>query len=319
MKPVRTIKYVSRQTGLSVHVIRVWEKRYGVVRPMRAPNNRRLYTEEDVERLRLLREATQAGHSIGQIGTSTLAELQRLVREAEPAPPQPGRARAQTTPEDHAQRVTRALAAIERLDALALSRLLDQAAVDMGSPAVLQKFIAPLAERVGELWRNGDLTIAHEHFATGRITEFLSAFARPYAENIAAPHIVLATPPGQLHELGAIIVGAAARSHGWRTTYLGAALPVEELAGALRNLEPRAVGLSIVYPPDDEAMRRDLVKLAGLLPTGCALIIGGRSASAYADTAAKIKAIQVAGLSDLFPVLDSLQRPVRAGAKRPSK
>ncbi len=109
------------------------------------------------------------------------------------------------------------------------------------------------------------------------------------------PIIVLATPPGQLHELGAIIVGAAARSHGWRTTYLGAALPVEELAGALRNLEPRAVGLSIVYPPDDAAMRRDLVKLAGLLPNDCALIIGGRSASAYSDTARKIKAIEVGG------------------------
>ncbi len=188
MKPVRTIKYVARQTGLSVHVIRVWEKRYRAVQPTRAANNRRLYTEEDVERLRLLREATQAGHSIGQIGTASLSQLQRLVREAAPAPPSPKRGRAAATPESHAQRFTQALVAIENLDAPALSRLLDQAAVEMGSPAVLQKFIAPLAERVGDLWRDGELTIAHEHFATGRITEFLSAFARPYAENISAPH-----------------------------------------------------------------------------------------------------------------------------------
>lgn len=319
MKPVRTIKYVSRQTGLSVHVIRVWEKRYGAVRPLRASNNRRLYTEEDVERLRLLREATQAGHSIGQIGTASLAQLQRLVREAGPALPSTGRGRVIATAESHAQRIAQAMTAIEKMDAPAFSKILDQAAVALGSPAVLQKFIAPLAERVGDLWRQGELTIAHEHFATGRITEFLSAFARPYAENISASHLVLATPPGQLHELGAIIVGAAARSHGWRTTYLGAALPVEELAGALRHLAPRAVGLSIVYPPDDNALRRDLVKLDGLLPNGCALILGGRSASAYSDVARKIKAIEVRELAELFPVLDSLQRSNRSRAGTRSK
>lgn len=319
MKPVRTIKFVARQTGLSVHVIRVWEKRYGAVRPIRASNNRRLYTEEDVERLRLLREATLAGHSIGQIGTASLPQLERLLREAGPA--LSARAGMSTAEKQGVaeQMLERAVALIVAMDFRALTKLLDRAAVELGSPAVLQKFIAPLAERVGDLWREGELTIAHEHFATAHITEFLGTFARPYAENVSSPHLVLATPPGQLHELGAIIVAAAARSHGWRTTYLGAALPVEELAGALRNLQPRAVGLSIVYPPDDRALRRDLAKLRELLPKDCALLLGGRSASGYTDVARKVKAIQVESLEDLFPVLDALQRSKRADAKPRSK
>src|ERR687893_2534240 len=81
MRPVRTIKLVARQTGLSVHTIRVWEKRYGAVRPVRASNNRRLYSDEDVDRLKLLRQATMAGHSIGQIARSSAAELRRLLRD----------------------------------------------------------------------------------------------------------------------------------------------------------------------------------------------------------------------------------------------
>jgi len=315
MKPVRTINFVARQTGLSVQVIRVWEKRYGAVKPVRAENNRRLYSEEDVERLRLLSEATQAGHAIGQIATASLAELQRLVRDTPPPRASSGKTRAEATEEVASRLIENAIAIIADLDARAFRKLLDRAAVELGSPAVLQRFIAPLAERVGDLWRAGDFTIAHEHFASTHITDFLATFARPYAENVLSPHLVLATPPGQLHELGAVIVAAAARSHGWRTTYLGAALPVEEIVGALRNIEPRALGLSIVYPPDDSALRRDLEKLRELLPKECALLIGGRSSSGYTDLLRKIKAIEVRKLEELYPVLDKLQRAPSAAAK----
>ena len=319
MKPVRTINFVARQTGLSVQVIRVWEKRYGAVQPVRADNNRRLYTEEDVERLRLLRDATQAGHAIGQIATASLEELQRLVQETPPIPRPGAKTRGEESEKVASGLIEHAIVSIADLDVRSFRKLLDRAAVELGSPAVLQRFIAPLAERVGELWRAGDFTIAQEHFASAQITDFLATFARPYAENVTAPHLVLATPPGQLHELGAIIVAAAARSHGWRTTYLGAALPVEEMVGALRNLQPRALGLSIVYPPDDAALRRDLEKLRELLPKECALLIGGRSSSGYTDLLRKIKAIEVRQLEDLFPVLDKLQRPQSATAAKPKR
>ncbi|MBA2241802.1 MAG: MerR family transcriptional regulator [Chthoniobacterales bacterium] len=315
MKPVRTIKFVARHTGLSVHTIRVWEKRYGAVRPVRASNNRRLYTEEDVERLRLLREATLAGHTISQIARASLPELQRLLRDVGEAIP-PARKRGQEQ-DALAEMIDAALVAVTAFDARAILKLLDRAAVELGSPGVLQRFIAPMAERIGELWRDGSLTIAHEHFATNHITQFLTTFARPYTENTQALHLVLATPTGQLHELGAEIVAAAARSHGWRTTYLGAGLPVEEFVGALRNLKPRAVGLSIVFPPDDEPLRRDLRKLGELLPKGCALLIGGRASSGYEDILREIKAIRVEKLEDLFPVLESLQRrPSRRTGQR---
>ncbi|MGI8821338.1 MAG: MerR family transcriptional regulator [Chthoniobacterales bacterium] len=313
MKPIRTIKVVARQTGLSEQLIRVWEKRYRAVQPVRAGNNRRLYTEEDVERLRLLREATQAGHSISQIAQATLPELQRLTKGRGRMPPTVSV--QVSNAELVARLIEQASAAIVELDGPALVSVLERGAVELGSPAVLQKFIAPLASHIGDQWRAGELNIAHEHFATDQLTAFLHDFARPYAESMSAPHLVLATPSGQLHELGAIIVAAAARSHGWRTTYLGAALPVEELAGALARLQPRAVGLSIVYPPDDAALRRDLRKLGRLLAPDCALLVGGESAASYTELLQTIGAIYVAQLDDLFPVLNGLQRS-RSGSGR---
>lgn len=306
MKPVRTIKVVARETGLSAHAIRVWERRYGAVRPVRAANNRRLYSETDVERLRLLHQATAAGHSIGQIAQATVPELERLLRQSLTRGSAPAR-RLRGERDATEDLLGAAIRAVERIDAGDLRDLLDRAAVELGSPAMLQKFVAPLAVEIGERWRKGELNVAHEHFATNVITEFLTHFARPYPTGRSALHLVLATPTGQLHELGAIVAGAAARSHGWRTTYLGSSLPIEEFAGAARRLEPRAVALSIVFPPDDELLTADLLKLPKLLPSNCAVIVGGRSASAYAAVLRKIKAIQVSELEGIFPVLDQLQ------------
>ena len=319
MRPVRTIKLVARQTGLSVHTIRVWEKRYGAVRPVRAANNRRLYSDDDIERLKLLRQATMAGHSISQIAQSSAAELRRLLRDDlttrnsdRATEPRKERGVADDL-------IAAAVRATERLDLADLRDLLDRAAVELGQPAMLHKFVAPFAMEVGERWRKGDLNVAHEHFATSTLTVFLAGFARPYPPGSSAHHFVIATPTGQLHELGAIIAAAAAQSHGWRATYLGSSLPIEELVGAATQLKARAIGLSIVFPPDDALLTQDLLKLPKLLPPDCAVIVGGRSVRTYSETLEQIKAIPVNSLEELYPVLDSLQQTKRASAAKRAK
>ncbi len=307
MPPLRTIKAVAHQTGLSVHAIRVWEKRYGAVKPARSENKRRLYSEEDVERLRLLRKATLAGHSIGQIARASLPQLRKLLAEK-----QSGRAPGALEPDEQQRRIETltagAIEAIRAFEADEYDALLDRAAAEFGSPAVLHLFIGPLTERVGELWRAGDFMIAHEHFASHGLSDFLSRFGRPVADSEFAPRLLVTTPPGHLHELGALLVAAAARTHGWRATHLGASLPIEELAGAASRLGARAVGLSIVYPAEDEALFHDLRRLRELLPSDCAILVGGRLAGEYGTVIREIKAIRLENLPDLYPVLDKLAR-----------
>src|SRR4051812_36519025 len=126
MKPVRTINFVARHTGLTIHTIRIWEKRYGAVRPVRAENNRRLYTEEEVERLRLLREVTLAGHAIGQIARRPLSQLERLVREAGVPLLDARKVRAKQTSETTTALIEQAIGLITNFDAQGLPKLLER-------------------------------------------------------------------------------------------------------------------------------------------------------------------------------------------------
>ena len=258
-EPHHAIKVASRRTGLSAHVIRVWEKRYGAVAPVRTGTNRRLYSDEQIERLGLLRDLTRAGHSIGLIARLPARELRKLAAAASgsTADSSPAISRA----EQVAPVVQECLTAVQALDSTALEETLKRAATSFGAQGLLQRVVAPLAQQVGDLWRNGTITAAHEHFASAVIRIFLGHAAQPFADAETAPVLVVATPGGQLHELGALLVGAAAANLGWHVTYLGASLPAAEIAGAARQNRAVAVALSLVYPEDDPRLGAELARL----------------------------------------------------------
>src|SRR6187401_880800 len=69
---------VARLAGLSTHALRVWERRYGVPSPARSDGGARLYSESELERLRLLKRAVDRGHPIGRLVPLGLEELERL-------------------------------------------------------------------------------------------------------------------------------------------------------------------------------------------------------------------------------------------------
>lgn len=306
------IKVVVRRTGLSAHVIRIWEKRYGAVRPQRTGTNRRLYSEEQIERLSLLRDVTSAGHSIGPVAGLPLAKLRALAAETQASPrrrPQESKAPGAVTLFDEC------VAAVKHLDVGALEGALRRGAVELGGQGLLQRVIAPLAQTIGDLWRDGVITAAHEHFASAVIRIFLGHAAKPFAGSDESPVLVVATPTGQLHELGALLVGAAAANLGWHVTYLGASLPAAEIAGAVRQNRARAVALSVVYPEDDPRLDGELARLREMLPREVALLAGGRAAPAYRGSLEKAGALLMKDLSHLCATLDDLRRPARLRAK----
>ena len=150
-----SIKIVARRTGLSAHVIRIWEKRYGATTPERTATNRRLYSEEQIDRLSLLRDLTQAGHSISNVAKLPLAKLKALATEASPTPARltPAHAGSPAT----ATHLDESLAAVKALNSPALEAALKRAATTLGNQGLLQRVIAPLAQRIGELWRDDAL------------------------------------------------------------------------------------------------------------------------------------------------------------------
>lgn len=297
---------------MSAHVIRIWEKRYRAVEPERTETNRRLYSEHDIERLALLRELTHAGHGIGSIATlqtETLRELAASTHSGNQIVPVSAGA------DGASGLLAECVAAVKALNAPALEGALKRGELQLGSQGLLQKVIGPLAQQIGDLWREGTITAAHEHFASAVIRLFLGHAAKPFAGADGAPVVVIATPTGQLHELGALLAGAAAANVGWHVTYLGASLPAAEIAGAARQNQARAVALSIVYPEDDSRIEGELVRLRELLPSEVPILIGGRAMPAYQSAVDKIGALPMNDLLQLSFTLDELRKPARRTAK----
>jgi DNA-binding transcriptional MerR regulator/methylmalonyl-CoA mutase cobalamin-binding subunit len=312
------IKAVARLTGLSAYVIRIWEHRYGAVKPERTGTNRRLYSLPQIERLTLLREMSQAGHNIGLIARLPTERLRELAAEAgslrphENLRPRPaGTAVAQSD----ISLIEECVAAVEALDATALEAAFKRGVRALGTVGLLQRVVGPLAQRIGEMWINGTITAAHEHLASAVMRNFLWNSAKPYGEPKNGPVLVVATPAGQLHELGALLVAALATNLGWRVTYLGASLPAAEIAGAALQSGARAVALSLVYPADDPGLAGELIRLRELLPDETDLVAGGRAAPAYRETLESIGAFLIGDLSEAAPKLEALRRP----ASRPAK
>ena len=308
----QAIKVVARRTGLSAHVIRIWEKRYGAVEPERTGTNRRLYSDEQIERLSLLRDITQAGHSIGHVAKLPTEKLRQLAKESHDTNGHASRSRAAAPAVPAAYTfLDECVAAVKSLDARALEETLKRAATDLGAQGLLQRVVAPLAQTIGDLWRDGTITAAHEHFASAVIRVFLGHAAKPFAGTESAPVLVVATPAGQIHELGALLVGASAANLGWHVTYLGASLPAAEIAGAARQNRARAVALSLVYPEDDPRLEGELTRLHESLPPEVTLLVGGRATPAYRDTLSKIGAVQMNDLAHLYSALDDLRKPAK--------
>lgn len=308
--PQHPIQWISRASGLSAHVIRIWEQRYSAVQPQRTGTNRRLYSDADLDRLKLLRAVTQGGHSIGQVAQLPTEMLRKLALSL-PFAEVSGKGRDEKgdTSEKSGGRdfLKECLAAIRELDPAALNTSLRGAATELGNLGMIQRVIAPLAGSIGELWREGELTAAHEHFATATLRTTLSNAQHACGPMENAPALIVATPAGQVHEMGALIVAAVAANLGWQITYLGASLPAAEIAGAARQRSARAVALSLVYPEDDPAMETQLERLRELLPSGTALLVGGRAMPAYSRILKKLRAIPIDSLKQLGKTLDGLR------------
>jgi DNA-binding transcriptional MerR regulator len=307
------IQLAARLTGLTTHVIRIWEQRYQAVEPRRTAANHRLYSQNDIERLGLLRDLTHAGHNISQVARLPNEELRALAENAPGLEFQVSRAGAAAPAPDAL--LDECLASVQSLDGRALDDTLERAATTLGAQGVLHRLVAPLTRTLGDLWREGKITTAHEHFATGHIRAFLAHLAKPFGGNESAPGLVVATPSGQLHEMGALLVGALAANLGWNVTSLGASLPAAEIAGAARQKRAWAVALSLVYPEDDANLPGELRRLRESLPPETALLVGGRAMPAYRETLVGLGAILVADLAQLGLALDRLRQPERK-AKR---
>ena len=302
------INTVATQTGLTQLIIRTWEKRYNVVTPLRTETNRRLYSEADISRLTLLRLATESGHSIGQIAHLPIEELLELIGMDDTVVQSAVIAKEVISQETSLRfYLASCIAAVKQFKTRVLESTLFSASVAFSQPVFLEKLIASLMQEIGEQWKAGKLRIAHEHLATEVVRTLLGNICQGSDVPASMSTLVITTPRGQLHEIGALIAGTTAAAQGWQVTYLGPNLPAEEIVGCAIQSGAKAVGLSIVYPTDDPRMANELQKLRSGIQEDVALFIGGAGAITYDPVINDLGAVRINDISTFRTELNVLR------------
>lgn len=310
------IGVVEQRTGIPQDVIRVWERRYGAVRPSRGPGGQRVYDDADIERLRLLHAATRAGRRIGGIASLPTGELARLVAEDTAAIE--ARQRSAVELPDIPSLVDEALALTRSLDARGLDAMLRRAAARLGMSAFMESVAAPVLRIVGDAWHAGRLGVAHEHVASSVLHDIIMDAMRSLSADGMRPsvdarrvragregaeRIVVATPAGERHAIGAALVGATAAVEGWNVIYLGADLPAAEIADAARADGVSLVAVSVVYVEDRARVLEEMRALRASMPAEVPLLAGGAGAALLRAELTEIGVEVAESLADLRAVM----------------
>jgi DNA-binding transcriptional MerR regulator len=305
------IKYVARHTGLKPYLIRTWEERYAVVRPKRSSTNRRLYSDDDIQRLRLLKLAVDSGHNISYVASLGDDDLLLIVERARNFKNSVDQAEVVKSisgldrqKHEFLHTVELALSHIIQLNSSLLEKVLSDAAVEMSRQTFLQFVIMPLFEKIGELWREGNLKIINENMASIVVRSMLWDMLRAVRVSDTSPKIVVATPVGHWHEFGALASALAASESGWQAFYFGPNLPSEEIAFAVKKLDARVLALSLCHRLSDNNLLIELQKIRRLVGHRVPLFIGGPGVVAVKKTISSINAVII---NDLRAFRDRLE------------
>ena len=307
------IKVVSNRTGLSLYVIRAWEKRYSAVKPFRTETNRRLYSTEDIQKLQLLSKAIRLDHKIGTIANLSTDELENLINEDDrenlKADPINTDLQQKKSPDIFIETF---MNNVSSLDSASLNSILKEASIVLSNQELLGKVIAPIIYQIGDKWRVGEIRVSHEHIASLVIRDFLTNLRNTNQVNVNTPGILIGTPRSNVHELGALLIAAMAAIEGWKVTYLGPDLPAEEIVSVANNKNIKVVCISLVFPYSDPIIVSELKTLGSYLSQDTKLIVGGRAANSYKDTLDLIDATLITDLATFREQLMTIENSFTA-------
>jgi DNA-binding transcriptional MerR regulator len=251
---------LSRRVGVSPELLRAWERRYGLLRPTRSGGGFRLYSDADELRIRRMQRQLAQGLSAAEAAQAALGDVSS--------------AEGGETPKlaDSAEGLQEAL---ERYDEHAANAILDRTLSTFTTETVLAEIVAPALRGLGDRWAAGELTIAHEHFASNLLRGRLLGLARGWGRG-AGPIALLACPSGEWHDLPLILFGISLQAVGWRIVLLGADTPVTTIERAVEDISPAAVVLAATMRKPLRAVEQELATLTTRVPVA----LGGRAANA---------------------------------------
>ena len=252
---------LSRRLGVSDHALRAWERRYGLLRPVRTAGGYRLYSEADFERVRRMQAYLAQGLSA--------AEAARAAIDGEP-PAGTGADGGWPAPRDGLTDAGATLvAALDKFDEPAAQAVLDRLLGTLTVETVLRDVVLPYLRALGDRWQRGEASVAQEHFASNVIRGRLAGLARGWGHG-HGPRAILACVPDELHDIALLAFGIVLNRNGWRIEYLGASTPVDDLIRLAHLHRPDLIVLVGTRPERFDGLTDDFVRLARIAPIALA-------------------------------------------------
>ena len=245
-----SIKELEKLSGIKAHTIRIWEKRYNIIKPLRTATNIRFYSDDDLKKIINVAIVNNLGVKISHIARYTNSELNRMVD-------QQSNKSIDVAPSDQL------LLAMVDLDEPAFERVLNKLEVKMRFEALVVEVVYPFLEKIGVLWHTGNISPAQEHFISNLIRQriIVAIDGLPFPAN-QATKAVLFLPEGEYHELGLLFYQYIARKNGIKTFYLGQSVPYADLKQVVSIHRPSLIITTLITNMDSSKLTKYLKKLS---------------------------------------------------------
>jgi len=278
-----TIKQAARLSGVTVASLRAWERRYGVVVPQRNESGYRVYNQEDLATVSTMRRLIEDGWSPAEAANAVLGGTVPIVLDHAA-----DRDVANRTAEPNAATFKQLfLTSATQMDTAGIEESLDGGFALGSFEHVVDSWLFPTLEALGEGWASGQVDVAGEHMASHAVHRRLSAAFEAAGSRSRGPAVVVGLPSGSQHDLGALAFATAIRRRGLDVLYLGANVPVDSWETAVRSRAARAAVLSVVTPED----RPSALEVAGRLLTHDLVPLVCTGGASGADLAAGVHSL----------------------------
>lgn len=262
--PIRT---VASLTGVNAITLRAWERRYGLIRPVRTDSGHRLYTQVDIDTIHQVVALLDKGVAISQVRHALAGPAASRSRIAEDGP--------------WAGFRERMIAAISQFDENRLEDVYNELLSLYPTDLATRKVLLPLLVELGTRWETAEGSVAEEHFFGVYLRNKLGARFHHRPRHNTGPKLLAACLPGEQHEVGLLLFALAAHDHGFRLVLLGADTPLADLPYAARRAQADAIVLSGSIDPRPGLLDAELSKLA--TDAGLPVFVGGLTAVRHRD------------------------------------
>jgi len=268
--PIRT---VSEVTGVNSVTLRAWERRYGLIKPLRTPKGHRLYSQQDIQLIQEILDRLSQGMSISQIARDI---LNKTTDESDAA-------------DTWSQYSRRMIEAIVRFDEHTLDSVYNDAMSLYPVDIVTSRLIMPLLEELGNRWEKKSGSVAEEHFFSVYLRNKLGA--RFHHQNLKnnGPKLIMACLPGEYHEFGILLFALTAHSKGYQVILLGTDLPVAELVQVAQRTDSQGIVLAGSASLNCETISEDVKLLTSTL--SIPVFVGGDVSYACRDDISNVGAL----------------------------